>query len=126
MINDVNWDGWDDADFDKDELIEDGVEFEALERKLKIAKDGDMWFIDYDNDGLGEAQCPDHVGIYFTRIQNGETVGRLIEANERTYDVVRTTDDKIDPDLEPDPQKSFYWNGRDKKSIFCGLRRRSQ
>jgi|GEM_PF-1878450 len=124
--NDVNWDGWDDADFDKDKLIEPGDEIEALERKLKIAQDGDMWFIDWYYDGLGENACPDHVGIFFTRTIGNVVYNRIIEANANIkFNRVITTDSYVNViNRNPDPKLSSYWNGSDERSIFRGLRRR--
>jgi cell wall-associated NlpC family hydrolase len=119
--DDVDWDGIDDADLDQNGWIELPLELMILFSKMNLAQDGDMWFIDWHEDGLGEAKCPDHVGIYFTKTEGGVTVRRIIEANA-IADLVKTTDD----DQFPDPFWSAYWNGMDRRTIFRGLRRRSQ
>jgi len=120
--DDVDWDGYDDADLDKDKVIEPGEEMTILQTKLDLAEPGDMWFIDYkygEHGVLGD-QC-DHVGIYFERVIGNKVYNRIIEASGGK-DKVRTTDG----DLKPDPREARKWNGRYEESIFRGLRRRSE
>ena len=94
---------------------------DSLQKKLDLAQPGDMWFIDTKGkeNPLGD-KC-DHVGIYFEKVINGKVHNRIIEASGGK-DKVRTTDG----DDEPDPKEARKWNGSYERSIFRGLRRRSE
>ena len=114
--DDTNWDGYDDADLDKDKVIEPGEEMTILQTKLDLAQPGDMWFIDHnfgENNPLGD-KC-DHVGLLFFDGTINEY--RMIHASS-TLDKVVTTDS--------DPRIAPFWNGKSQNSIFRGLRRKSQ